>query len=98
MEIKKTQNGTHLTVAVEGRLDTMTSPALDKELKASYSDIDKLTLDFTAIKYISSAGLRVLLVAEQEMGRKGGLTVKGASKEVMDVFEVTGFSEILAFE
>jgi len=98
MEIRKTLNGTHLTVALDGRLDTTTSPALDKELKASYAGVDKLTMDLTNLEYISSAGLRVILAAEQEMSSRGGLTVRGVSKEIMEVLDVTGFSEILVLE
>ncbi len=98
MEIRKTLNGNHLTVAVDGRLDTATSPSLERELKASYGGVEKLTLDLTNLEYVSSAGLRVILAAEQEMSRKGGMTVKGVSADVMEVLEVTGFSEILVFE
>ena len=98
MEIKKSLNGNRLTVAVSGRLDTTTAPDLERELKASLGSIDKLTLDFTDLAYISSAGLRVMLSAEREMSRKGGMTVKGVNDDVMEVLDVTGFSDILTFE
>lgn len=98
MEIKKSLNGNHQTVAVSGRLDTTTAPDLERELKASFGNIDKLTLDFTDLAYISSAGLRVMLSAEREMSRKGGMTVKGVNDDVMEVLDVTGFSDILTFE
>ena len=98
MKIKKTQNGTHLEIALEGRLDTTTSPELEKELNASLNGAESLTLDFSKLEYISSAGLRVLLSAQKETSRKGGMKVTRANEIVMEVFEVTGFSDILTIE
>ena len=98
MKIKKTQNGTHLEIALEGRLDTTTSPELEKELNASLKDAESLTLDFSALEYISSAGLRVLLSAHKEMSRKGGMKVTHVNEVVAEVFDVTGFADILTIE
>lgn len=95
MNITKTQNGTNLTVALEGRLDTTTAPELEKELKASLDGIITLTLDLAKLDYISSAGLRVLLSAHKTMMKQGGMKVVNANEMVMEVFEVTGFSDIL---
>lgn len=98
MTISKQQNGKALTLALEGRLDTMTSPELEKELKASLEGIDSLTLDFSKLEYISSAGLRVLLSAHKAMSGKGGMTVRNVNEIVREVFDVTGFSDILTIE
>ncbi len=95
MTINKKQDGTALTVAIEGRLDTSTAPQLEAELKASYDGATELTMDLSALDYISSAGLRVLLSAQKTMAKKGGMKVTGANETVMEVFEVTGFSDIL---
>lgn len=98
MTIRKQQNGTELTLALEGRLDTTTSPELEKELKASMDGADSLVLDFSKLEYISSAGLRVLLSAHKAMDGKGGMTVANANEIVQEVFDVTGFSDILTLK
>ncbi len=98
MTIRKNMNGTTLEVAAEGRLDTMTAPQLEAELKASMGGAESLVLDFSKLEYISSAGLRVLLSAHKEMSRKGGMTVTNVNEIVMEVFDVTGFSDILMIE
>lgn len=98
MTISKQQNGNALTLALEGRLDTMTSPELENELKASLEGTDSLTLDFSKLEYISSAGLRVLLSAHKAMSGKGGMTVRNVNEIVREVFDVTGFSDILTIE
>ena len=95
MTINKTQNATSLTVAVAGRLDTTTAPQLEAELKGSLDGIAELTMDLGAMEYISSAGLRVLLSAQKIMNKQGEMKVTGANETVMEVFEVTGFSDIL---
>ena len=95
MTINKTQNGTALTIALEGRLDTMTSPELEAELNQSLAGADSLTLDFSKLEYISSAGLRVLLSAHKAMSAKGGMKVTNVNEIVQEVFEVTGFADIL---
>ena len=98
MTITKNQNGNALTIALEGRLDTTTAPELEQELKNSFDGIDALTLDFSKLDYISSAGLRVLLSAHKAMSAKGGLKVIHVNEIVNEVFEVTGFSDILTIE
>ena len=95
MTINKTQNGNSLTVAIEGRLDTTTAPQLEAELKSSLDGITELTMDLSTLEYISSAGLRVLLSAQKIMNKQGEMKVAGANETVMEVFEVTGFSDIL---
>ncbi len=95
MEISKTQNGTEAILALEGRLDTVTSPSLEKELDRVMDEAEAITLDFTKLDYISSAGLRVLLGAHKVMSRKGGLKITNVNEVVREVFDVTGFSDIL---
>ena len=98
MKMTKTQNGTSLTIALQGRLDTTTAPELEKELLSSLDDATELTLDFSELDYISSAGLRVLLSAHKAMSGKGGMKVTQANEIVKEVFEVTGFADILTVE
>ena len=98
MTIEKKVNGNALEIAVEGRLDTMTAPELEKELNQSLSGADSLTLDFSKLEYISSAGLRVLLSAHKMMNNKGGMKVTNVNEIVQEVFEVTGFADILNIE
>ena len=98
MNIIKKQNGANLEIALEGRLDTVTSPELEKELKASLDGADTLTLDFAKLDYISSAGLRVLLSAHKQMSAKGGMKVVNVNEIVKEVLDVTGFSDILTIE
>ncbi len=98
MTISKTLNGSALTLALEGRLDTVTAPELERELNASLNGADSLTLDFEKLEYISSAGLRVLLSAHKAMSGKGGMKVTHVNEIVQEVFEVTGFSDILTIE
>ena len=98
MTITKQQNGTALCVAIEGRLDTTTAPELEKELKDSMNGITELTMDFSKLDYISSAGLRVLLSAHKAMSKQGGMKLTHVNEMVMEVFEVTGFSDILTIE
>ncbi len=98
MTIKKTQDGTMLEIAVEGRLDTMTAPQLEAELKQDLAGADSLVLNFEKLDYISSAGLRVLLSAHKTMSAKGGMKVTHVNEIVQEVFEVTGFADILNIE
>ena len=98
MTIQKNLNGTTLEIALEGRLDTMTSPELEEELKNSLDSADSLVLDFSKLDYISSAGLRVLLSAHKTMSGKGGMKVTNVNEIVQEVLEVTGFSDILTIE
>ena len=98
MTITKAQNGNALTIALEGRLDTMTAPDLEKELKASLDGADTLELNFEKLEYISSAGLRVLLSAHKAMQPKGGMKITHVNEIVREVFDVTGFLDILTVE
>ena len=98
MTINKIANGSELTVALEGRLDTTTAPQLDDELKTALSGITKLAFDLTKLEYISSAGLRVLLSAQKVMNKQGEMVVKNANEEIKEIFEVTGFVDILTIE
>ncbi len=95
MDIKKELNGDELKVTVSGRLDTTTAPTLEEELKSSIDGIKKLVIDFKDLEYISSAGLRVLLVMQRIMNKQGEMLVTDVNETVMDIFEVTGFSDIL---
>ena len=98
MTINREMNGNALTIAVEGRLDTMTAPELEAELNQSMNGADTLTLDFSKLDYISSAGLRVLLSAHKTMSGKGGMKVMHVNEIVREVFDVTGFADILIIE
>ena len=98
MTIEKKVNGNALEIALEGRLDTMTAPELEAELNQSLGSVDSLALDFSKLEYISSAGLRVLLSAHKAMSAKGGMKVTNVNEIVQEVFEVTGFADILNIE
>ena len=98
MEIKKTKNDAALTLAIQGRIDTTTAPQLETELKADIDGVTELYLDFAGVEYISSAGLRVLLSAQKLMSRQGKMVLSHVNESVMEVFEVTGFSDILTIE
>ena len=98
MEIKQTKNEKELLIALEGRLDTMTAPQLEAELKASLGGVEALTLDLEKLEYISSAGLRVLLSAQKTMTKQGKMKLIHVNETVMEVFEVTGFTDFLTIE
>ena len=98
MEIKKVKNGTELNLAVEGRLDTTTAPQLEAELKQSISGVETLVLDFANLEYLSSAGLRVLLAAQKVMNKQGEMIIRNVNETIAEIFEITGFSDILIFE
>jgi anti-sigma B factor antagonist len=98
MTINKTKDGKALTLAVEGRLDTITAPDLEAVLKEELDDVGELTFDFSSLEYISSAGLRDLLSAQKRMNAQGSMKVTGVSEIIMEIFEVTGFSDILTIE
>lgn len=95
MIINKQKDGTKLELALEGRLDTTTSPSLEAELKQSVDGITELVFDFEKLEYISSAGLRIMLAAQKVMNKQGSMVVKNVNEVVSEVFEVTGFSDIL---
>lgn len=98
MNISKTADGGKLTLALEGRLDTTTAPQLEAEIKSSLEGVTDLELDFSRLDYLSSAGLRVLLAAQKTMNRQGTMVIRHANETIREVFEVTGFSEILTLE
>ncbi|MBR4607742.1 MAG: STAS domain-containing protein [Lachnospiraceae bacterium] len=98
MKIEKKTDGTKLTVALQGRLDTMTAPELDKEFHESLDGVTELVVDLAELEYVSSAGLRVLLSAQKVMNKQGSMVVKNVNEQIMEVFEVTGFSDILTIE
>ena len=98
MTIEKKQEGNNLTVCLEGRLDTLTSPELEAEFRQSLTGITELVVDMEKLAYISSAGLRVLLSAQKVMNKQGAMTIRNVSEEIMEVFEVTGFVDILTIE
>jgi anti-sigma B factor antagonist len=98
LNINKTVKDATLYYALEGRLDTITSPELEEELKASLEDAQALVLDFEKLEYISSAGLRVLLSAQKTMAKRGEMKLTHVNETVMEIFEVTGFADILTIE
>ena len=98
MTINKKIIGSKLGVALEGRLDTTTAPQLEKELKQNIDGIDELVIDLAKIDYISSAGLRVLLSAQKVMNKQGRMIIRNANEDVMEIFDVTGFVDILNIE
>ena len=95
LNIEKKANGNELTVVLTGRLDTTTAPELEAALKESFDGVTALTIDMAALEYISSAGLRVLLSAQKIMNKQGEMKVTHVSETIMEIFEVTGFSDIL---
>ena len=98
MTVTKTQNDTSLKLVLEGRLDTITSPVLENEINGSLEGITELILDFTGIEYISSAGLRVLLLAQKIMNQQGNMRLTGVTGTVREVFDITGFTDILTID
>ena len=97
MTITKKQDNAAMTIALEGRLDTTTAPELEQEVK-NLNNVDALILDFSKLDYISSAGLRVLLVAKKVMQQRGGMKLLHVNETIMDIFEVTGFTDFLTIE
>ena len=98
MQISKNQQGSALELKVEGRLDTTTAPMLEAELKRSIDGVEELVFDFSALEYLSSAGLRVLLAAQKVMNKQGKMVIRNVNETISEVFEITGFSEILTIE
>ena len=95
LNITKEQQGKKTVIALEGRLDTNTASQLEGEIEGIGSDVAELEIDMTALEYISSAGLRVLLLAHKKMSKQGEMTVSHASEAVMEILDVTGFADIL---
>ncbi len=98
MKIEKILNEKELTVKLEGRLDTTTSPELEMDLKDALTDVTDLVFDFEKLEYISSAGLRVLLATQKVMNKKGSMKVIHVCETIMEIFDVTGFTDILTIE
>lgn len=98
MTINRTREGDALTVALEGRLDTTTAPQLEAELKQCLDGVTALALDMEKLDYLSSAGLRVLLAAQKQMNKQGSMVIRHVNETIMEVFEITGFIDILTVE
>ncbi|MCR4597246.1 MAG: STAS domain-containing protein [Lachnospiraceae bacterium] len=98
LNISMDTNGSELIVNLEGRLDTSTSPQLENDLKANIDGVSELIFDIKDLQYISSAGLRVLLSAQKIMNKQGSMVIRNSSEEVKEIFDVTGFSDILTIE
>ncbi len=98
MTIEKNMCESALILRLIGRLDTTTAPQLEAELKKSISGVEKLVFDFQQLEYLSSAGLRVLLAAQKVMNKQGKMIVRDVNDTIMEIFEVTGFSDILTIE
>jgi len=98
LNIRIDKNDGKMNIALEGRLDTTTAPELEKKLKGEMGDVTELTVDLAELSYISSAGLRLLLSAQKTMNKQGSMVVRNVSEEVNEIFEMTGFSDILTIE
>ncbi len=98
MTIETTLNQKELLITLDGRLDTATAPHLEAELKKSVNDVSKLIFDFEKLEYLSSAGLRVLLSAQKVMNNQGEMLIRNVNATIMEIFEVTGFADILTIE
>ena len=98
MTIDKNKEGNRLVLAVSGRLDTMTAPELENVIKDNMDGVEELILDFKDLEYISSAGLRVVLGARKAMGGKGSFCVRNLCSDVREIFDITGFSDIITIE
>lgn len=98
MEIKKMKNESELNLVIEGRLDTTTAPQLEAELKQNINGVETLILDFAKLEYLSSAGLRVLLAAQKVMNKQGEMIIRNVNETIAEIFEITGFSDILTIE
>ena len=98
MNITTKKENTTLTVALEGRLDTTTAPELEKALQAADASVTKLILDFAGLAYVSSAGLRVLLTTQKKMNKQGKMIIRNVCDDIKEIFEITGFLDILTIE
>ena len=98
MNIEQKKDGKALVLALAGRLDTVTAPELEAALNDALAGVEELTFDFEKLDYISSAGLRVLLAAQKTMNRQGSMKVIHANEMILEIFDVTGFSDILTVE
>jgi len=98
MNITENKNGNQLSLSLEGRLDTTTAPELEKVIKSSLDGVTELTIDMSSLDYLSSAGLRILLGAQKTMNKQGSMKVTHVNETIMEIFEVTGFVDILTIE
>lgn len=98
LNIKSAKDGANLVLELEGRLDTTTAPQLEEKINSEIGGVSELTFELKNLEYISSAGLRVLLSAQKVMNKQGKMVVKNASEEVLEIFEVTGFSDIFTIQ
>ncbi len=98
MTVNVNKDGANLAIAAIGRLDTTTAPELEATIKAELDGVTALTLDFAELEYISSAGLRVILGTQKAMNKQGSMVIKNVNETVMEVFEITGFADILTIE
>lgn len=98
MEINLTKSDKAMNIALKGRLDTTTAPQLEAKLNAEIADVEELVLDFSNLDYISSAGLRVILAAQKIMNKQGSMVLRNVNPDIMEVFDITGFSDILTIE
>ena len=98
MNIVKTREGSKLTLALEGRLDTTTAQQMESEVKGNLAGVTELALDFSKLEYLSSAGLRVILAAQKIMHKQGKMVVRHVNETILEIFEVTGFRDILTIE
>ena len=98
MTIEKKINGEAITLIVSGRLDTQTAPELENELDSVLAGLKELTFDFSNLEYVSSAGLRVILKAQKAMNAQGSMKLTGVNDSIMEVFDITGFLDILTIE
>ena len=98
LNTNKDADGSKLTIALQGRLDTTTAPQLDEEVKQLQDKVTDLNFDMSDLQYISSAGLRVLLSAQKLMNKQGSMTITNVSPEIMEIFDVTGFCDILTIK
>lgn len=98
MTIERTVNGTVVTLKIVGRLDTTTAPVLEAVVNGCKADVKELILDCSALEYVSSAGLRVILKAQKKMNVQGSMKLIGVNETIMEVFDITGFADILTIE
>ena len=98
MDIKMNSASETLTLEIKGRIDTKSAPQLEEIIGSSLDGVRLLVMDFEGVEYVSSAGLRVLLIAQKAMNRQGDMKVRNVDPDIMEIFEVTGFSDILTIE
>ena len=98
MKIVSKRNGSTMEIALDGRLDTTTAPELEKEVRGKLAGITELVFDFSEVEYVSSAGLRIMMLAKKELKAGGIMKVRNANELILEVFEVTGFSDVVTIE